>query len=735
VTDSRLEQLVERVRTIMVDLSGSDLPASARSASFLDLGFDSLFLTQLSTRLNKELKVKLRFRQLTDEFPSIETLAKHLEPLVSKDALPPAQAVKPAAPAPVAAAAVAAPAISAPPPQLAPQPMAASPMLASPMLTTGAGSSVLERVFSQQLQVMARQLAMLSGQPMQALAQPPITIEATQPAAQPQAQAQQMAPPTLSTAPLETEVGGLVEAEVAKEEAAPAAPAKPFGAQVRIEKRDSAELTPRQQRHLEQLIQRYNEKTKGSKAYTQKHRARLADPRAVSGFHPKIKEMIYSIVAARSNGSRIWDIDGNEFIDMLCGYGSCFFGHAAPYVVEALEKQVKNGFEIGPQHHLAGVVADLFCDMVGHDRAAFCNTGSEAVLGAIRMARTVTGKNKMVMFTGAYHGINDEVIVRGTPSGRSLPAAAGIPAPHTSEVIMLDYGDPAALDVIRAQADDIACVIVEPVQSRKPELQPKEFLQALRKLTEEEGIAYIVDEVVCGFRVAQGGAQEYFGIKADIATYGKVVGGGMPIGVIAGKREYMDALDGGYWQFGDASVPEAGVTYFAGTFVRHPLVLAAAKASLEFLKQQGPELQRGINARATHLADSMNTFAKQAGVPLWFGQFSSVMKGHWSVEQTLGDLPFAHMRLRGVHIYDGRPCFLTVAHTDADVEFVLDAFKESIHELQRGGFFVQPGEEKKAVSDEPPVPGARLGRDQHGNPAWFMPDPARPGKYQLIAAS
>jgi len=414
-------------------------------------------------------------------------------------------------------------------------------------------------------------------------------------------------------------------------------------------------------------------------------------------------------------------------------------------VVQAIKAQLEDGFEIGPQHHLAGVVAEKFCAMVGHDRAAFCNTGSEAVLGAIRMARTLTGKSKVVMFGGAYHGINDEVIARGTAAGLGLPAAAGIPAAHTSNIVMLEYGDPAALERIRTEADELAAVIVEPVQSRKPELQPRDFLHALRTLTRAEGIALIIDEVVCGFRVAQGGAQEWFGVRADIATYGKVVGGGLPIGVIAGNREYMDTLDGGAWQYGDDSVPEVGVTYFAGTFVRHPLVLAAANASLDFMKQQGPALQHTVNQRTARLAHDMNAFAESAGVPVSFGQFASVMKPHWHAERApveraasepaLGDLLFAHMRLRGVHIYDGRPCFLTIAHSEDDCAFVLDAFQESIHELQRGGFFVAADEPLSIDATRPPVQGARLGRDQHGNPAWFQPDPLRPGKFQRIAVS
>jgi glutamate-1-semialdehyde aminotransferase/acyl carrier protein len=735
VGESRVELLAEKVRGIMVELSGSDVPASARNTTFVELGFDSLFLTQLSTRLNRELKVKLKFRQLSEEFPAIDTLAKHLDTIVPKELLSapaPAAVVSPARVAAMGASTAHGSSYAV---QAAPSFQALASYQALPRVgpvgvpANDQQGNALERVFAQQLQIMAQQLSMLSGAPLAAPTQAslPLQVLPLAPIAPPPAVAEPAAAePRAPDAPV----------LAATPEVDPSAPApKPFGAQARIERNDRSAFNPRQQRHLEQLIARYSEKTRGSKAYTQQHRSHLADPRAVSGFHPKIKEMTYSIVAKRSAGSRIWDIDGNEYIDMLNGYGSCFFGHAAPFVVEALQKQVVDGFEIGPQNYMAGEVAERFCRMVGHDRAAFCNTGSEAVLGAIRMARTITGKTKVVMFNGAYHGINDEVIVRGSATGKGLPAAAGIPGEHTSNIIMFDYGDPAALTAIEAQADEIAAVIVEPVQSRKPELQPRDFLHALRALTEKNEIALIVDEVVCGFRVAPGGAQEYFGIKADIATYGKVVGGGMPIGVIAGKREYMDALDGGHWQFGDASVPEVGVTYFAGTFVRHPLVLAAARASLIFLEREGPALQQGVNQRAAGLADGMNAFARSAGVPVWFGQFASVMKPHWSEEQTLPDLLFAHMRLRGVHIYDGRPCFLTITHGDAEVAQVLEAFKESIHELQAGGFFVHPERDKPTISAEPPVPGARLGRDQHGNPAWFMPDPARPGKYQLIAAS
>jgi glutamate-1-semialdehyde aminotransferase len=184
------------------------------------------------------------------------------------------------------------------------------------------------------------------------------------------------------------------------------------------------------------------------------------------------------------------------------------------------------------------------------------------------------------------------------------------------------------------------------------------------------------------FRLLPGGAQEFYDIKADLGTYGKVVGGGMPIGVIAGKKEYMDALDGGFWQFGDGSVPEVGVTYFAGTFVRHPLALAAAKAVLIHLKERGMSIYNKLNGYADKLLSSVNAHCSKTGAPLHLVSFGSLFKVKWDVEQPYGELLFLLMREKGVHIYDGFPCFFTDAFTDADVDFVINAYISSINELQ-----------------------------------------------------
>ena len=241
-----------------------------------------------------------------------------------------------------------------------------------------------------------------------------------------------------------------------------------------------------------------------SKDYTQEHRAHLADPRVVNGFRPLLKEIVYQIVIERSKGSHMWDLDGNEYVDALNGFGMSLFGWQPDFVHEAVRQQLDSGYEIGPQHPLAGEVAKLVCELTGIDRAALCNTGSEAVMGALRIARTVTGRNMIAIFTGSYHGIFDEVIVRGTKKLRAVPAAPGI-MPNTAEnVLVLDYGTPESLQIIRDRADDLAAVLVEPVQSRRPDFQPREFLTSCARSPRNAGALLIFDEVVTGFRCASG---------------------------------------------------------------------------------------------------------------------------------------------------------------------------------------------------------------------------------------
>jgi glutamate-1-semialdehyde aminotransferase len=187
--------------------------------------------------------------------------------------------------------------------------------------------------------------------------------------------------------------------------------------------------------------------------------------------------------------------------------GPITLGYSATFINDALKAKIDEGIEIGPQTPLAGQSAKLVCELTGMDRAAFCNTGSEAVMGALRIARTVTGRGLVVAFAGSYHGIFDEVIVRDTKNQRSIPAAPGIMAEAVQNILVLEYGTEATLQIIRERAEEIAAVLVEPVQSRRPDFQPKEFLQELREITRTAGSALIFDEVITGFRAHPGGAK------------------------------------------------------------------------------------------------------------------------------------------------------------------------------------------------------------------------------------
>jgi amino acid adenylation domain-containing protein len=711
-TDRR-PSLVQRLRDVFEDVSGFELADADPAAAFVELGLDSLTLTQIALQLKKEFAVNVTFRQLMETYCSFDALASLLD-----EKLPQAVA-GPAAPVPAAVAV----AVSVPAMQSAPM----APMAAA--MPAGAGASFVQHVIQQQMQLMAQQLSMLQGQPAPA-AVPSIAISV--PAAVPapgtaaSSTAAAAAQPAASASPQDEEAA-LVHAKYDVKKA--------FGAIARIHT-SGTDITDRQRVRLDMFMRRYVDKTRRSKAYTVEHRPHLADPRVVNGFRPQLKEIIYQIVIERSKGARMWDLDGNEYVDALNGFGMSLFGWQPDFVVDAVRAQLDSGYDIGPQHPLAGEVARLVCKLTGFDRAGLCNTGSEAVMGCVRIARTVTGRSKIAIFNGAYHGIFDEVIVRGTKKLKAVPAAPGI-LPNTAEnVVVLDYGTPETLQWLKEHAEELAAVLVEPVQSRRPDFQPREFLRELRTLTERSGALLIFDEVVTGFRCHPGGIQALFGVRADLASYGKVVGGGFPIGVIAGKREFMDALDGGHWEYGDNSFPTVGVTYFAGTFVRHPLALVAAKAVLEHLEREGPELQAALTRSTAAMVDELNAFCRETGAPIVLKSFSSVWKVFFNEDHPLQDLLFAMMRNRGVHILDNFPCFMTTAHTAQDIAVIKTAFKEAVAELQQSDFL--PGRVSSARADfdasRPPVPGARLGRDAEGKPAWFVANPDLPGKYIKVEA-
>lgn len=570
--------LIDRVRQVLEDLSGIPAEEMAESAGFLELGFDSLLLTQAARELQKNFGVAIAFRDLMQSFPTLGKLVAHLE----------AQGV------------------------------------------TVAGGAKKKAA--------------------------PVKVEVVSPDADDDG----------------------VESGVS-------------GPRTRIDRESRGdELTPPQRAHLDALVERYCEKTKTSKAKTQQYRPYHADPRTVNGFNRLWKEMVYQVVATRMKGSRMWDVDGNEYIDMVNGFGPNFLGHSPDYVTEAIQKQLETGLEVGPQCEAAMECSKLFCEVTGNERVCFLNTGSEAVQAAMRIARTVTGRDKILVFDKDYHGNFDPVLVRSVGKGqrrRTLPLAPGIPDNAVQDIIVVPWGKPEALDMIREVADELAAVLVEPVQSRQPEMVPVEFVREVKKISEENGFLLVFDEVITGIRQGPRGAQELYGIEADLATYGKVFGGGaLPIGICAGKAEYMDTFDGGQWQFGDDSFPEKEVTFFAGTFVRLPLAMAACRAVLNHVKAQPPEYWEAIGKRADRLATTVDRMFRDEGIDVRMVNFNSQMYLRIGDGAKHGNLIYYHLRSKGVFAMEGLPFYLTAAHTDADVDFVINAFRETIAELSEAGF-------------------------------------------------
>jgi amino acid adenylation domain-containing protein len=740
-SEPREVRLLPAIAEVFKDTAGVEIGTSEREATFLELGLDSLSLTQVALSLKKKFQVKVTFRQLLEDCSNLTSLARSID-----RQLPPAAFPAPvvADPNPVAELQVPnapSPTLSMPAPPTAPisiQPL--PPTIAR----TGEPPTELAAIVQQQLQIMARQLELLGGTAVAAVPQVPAPIAPVSPIAM-------LAPDPVKSGSNghsngngrgnsnghqaitngKTHSAPLFQPDRSAIEIAIAGPSP--GA--KISKTIDNSLTAQQQQALAGIIDRYVAKTRESKRQAQEHRRYLADPRTVSGFTPLLKEMVYPIVTDRAQGSRLWDEDGNEYIDLTNGFGLNFFGWSPEFVTDAIKAQLDKGMAIGPQTPLAGKVAKKIAQFTGMERVAFCNTGSEAVMAALRVARTVTGKDLVAIFAGSYHGTFDEVLFRAGPNLKTFPSAPGVMASALENILVLDYDSPKSLEIIAEYADRLAAVIVEPVQSRHPQLQPQAFLHELRALTERSEIALIIDEVITGFRVAPGGAQEHFGVKADIATYGKVVGGGMPIGILTGSAKYLDALDGGFWQFGDRSIPEIGVTFFAGTFVRHPLALAAVDAILDKLQAGGSELQQSLTTKTQQLVDRLGAHFELVGAQIKIEHFSSLFYLMFAPTENYGGLLFYLLRERGIHIWENRPCFLTLAHSDADIETIIWAFQVCIAELQASGFLASSAKAIAINRNLPPQPGAKLGKDRAGNPAWFVTDPLRDGKYLQIGAS
>ena len=441
----------------------------------------------------------------------------------------------------------------------------------------------------------------------------------------------------------------------------------------------SPKTTRERQEFLSTFIPRYTSRTKASKEHARRLKSSISDSRSSIGFRPAIKELVYPLVCTRSEGASVVDLDGHSYVDMTMGYGVHLFGHAPDFLRATVKRYGENGVGLGFRNDISCEVADRLRDLTGMDRFAFVNDGTEAVMTAVRLARAATGRDEIVIFSTSYHGQWDGVLATGSP-GR--PIAAGIPSGAVSSVNVLAFDSEESVDYVRANGKTIAAVMIEPVPTRSPGAASPSFLQKLRKATRETGSILILDEIVTGFRCHPGGIQQLLGLEADIVTYGKIIGGGFPLGVIAGRGQLLDAIDGGTWNYGDASAPVTESVFFGGTFFQHPLSMAAARAVLEQLKCAGAGLQISLTERTSRFVSDLNDWFAARGAPIRAESFSSFFR---LIHGSNVDLLYYMLIEKGVYIWEWRCWFLSTAHSDGDLANVKEAIFSSVDELMCKG--------------------------------------------------
>ncbi|MGV0760612.1 aminotransferase class III-fold pyridoxal phosphate-dependent enzyme [Tistrella mobilis] len=647
---------------------------------FVDMGADSLILAEALQDINQHYGVSLPIGEIYERVNTIARVAGHVHTHGRLAAAAPAAGPAPAAAAPMTTA-----------------PMASAPMAsARPAPVPSAEEGVVEEIVRRQLELMEQQLRLLGGQVAPTVTAAPAAAAAAVPAP--------AAAPVRASPPASAQAGA----------SAPAADR--FSAfDVRLEA-DMRRDDPQKRAVIDRLARDHNSRTGGSKSLAQDYRRVLACNRVSAGFRPLLKEMVYPVLAETAHGATLVDIDGNSYVDFTMGFGVHLFGHAPAFIMDRLRDQLERGMAIGPQAPLSGPVAAGIARLTGHDRVVFCNSGTEATMTALRLARARVarispGREAVVIFRNSYHGSFDGFLARSGAGGETRPASLGTPASAVADTVVLDYCDPAALAWIEANRDRVAAVLVEPVQSRAPSLRPGPFLAELRRITAAHDIVLIFDEVIAGFRCAPGGAQAWFGVRADMCTYGKVVGGGMPIGVVAGSADCMDGLDGGWWQYGDASQPTVPTIFFAGTFSKHPLTMAAALAVLEHLEAEGPALQERLNATTDRLAERLIAVFDAAGADVTIEHFSSLFR--FASRGNL-DVFFQYLLANGIYIWEGRNCFLSTAHTEADLDRLVEVVAAACAELLPVGLM--------PVGLMPAASGARA----PGTQTSATPDSARP---------
>ena len=390
------------------------------------------------------------------------------------------------------------------------------------------------------------------------------------------------------------------------------------------------------------------------------------------------------IVAERGEGARIWDADGKEYIDFVLSWGPLVLGHASPIVLEALEKAMQKGTSFGMPTELEVQLGELIRQRMPHiEMMRFVSSGTEATMSAVRLARAFTGRDLILKFEGCYHGHADSFLVRAGSGVATLglPDSPGVPASLATLTLTAPFNDlDAAVDLVGSNKNGVAAIIVEPVVGNSGFIPPNPgFLEGLRKVADDMGALLIFDEVMTGFRIAPGGAKERFGVRADLTTLGKVIGGGLPVAAYGGRREIMER------------VAPSGPVYQAGTLSGNPLAMAAGLATLSTLT---PALHSKIEKRTATLVEGLQKIAEQLKVPLTAGHAGSMWGFFFTsrpvrnfMEAKASDVHlfrrFFHAALeRGVYLAPSpfEACFMSAAHGDAEIEAALEKMRDAMEQ-------------------------------------------------------
>lgn len=391
-------------------------------------------------------------------------------------------------------------------------------------------------------------------------------------------------------------------------------------------------------------------------------------------------------VVARGEGARIWDADGNEYIDYVLSWGPLVLGHAAPVVLDALRETMERGTSFGIPTGLEVTLAELVQQRMPHvEMMRFVSSGTEATMSALRLARAATGRDMLLKFDGCYHGHADSFLVRAGSGVATLglPNSPGVPEALAALTLTAPFNDVQAVEeLMKAHGDRVAAIFVEPIVGNAGFIVPDAaFLPALRRLATEYGALLVFDEVMTGFRVAPGGAAEYFGITPDLTTLGKVIGGGLPVAAYGGRRDLM------------ALVAPSGPMYQAGTLSGNPLAMAAGIATLTALT---PQLHASIAQRTRALVEGLRHLAARRGVPFtadsagsMFGFFFRAEPVRSYADARTADVElfrrFFHAALeRGVYLAPSafEAGFTSAAHGDAEIALTLERLDEALREAR-----------------------------------------------------